>query len=111
MADAPRPRELIQAREVRVARDEQGPVALRHCEVVRQERQPESRGQLQARVLRGVCRRGDGVQVDGALARGRDGEGGLVEEHDAVGIGLAGDHSCVDGAVLQDVHVHDCRDW
>lgn len=65
---------------------------------------------LMLRLRGGTCCRGDGVQVDGALARGRDGEGGLVEEHDAVGVGLAGDHRGVDGAVLQDVHVHDGRD-
>lgn len=97
-------------------RDEQGAVALRHGQVVRQERQPEARGQLQAWVLLlrlrgGTCCRGDGVQVDGAFAGGRDGEGCLVEEHDAVGVGLPGDHCGVDGTVLQDVHVHDGRDW
>lgn len=111
MTDAPRAREFVQAREVRVPRDKQSAVALRDREVVRQERQPEARGQLQARVPRAaVCRRGDGVQVDGALAGGGDGEGGLVEQHDAVGVGLAGYHRGVDGAVLEDVHVHDCCD-
>lgn len=44
VADAPRARELVQAREVGVPRDEQGAVALRHGQVVREERQPEARG-------------------------------------------------------------------
>lgn len=65
---------------MRVPGDKQGAIALRHSQVVREERQPEARGQLQTRVLllRTFCRV-DCVQVDGALARGRDGEGGLVE--------------------------------
>lgn len=57
-----------------------------------------------------VCCRGDGVQVDGALARGRDRQGGLVEERDAVGVGLAGYHRRVDGPVLQESHVDHGRD-
>lgn len=89
-------------------RDEQGAIALRHGEVVRQEWQPEAVGKLQAWVLR-LLSGGDGVQVDGALARGRDGEGGLVEQHDAVWIGLAAHHRGVDRAVLQDVDVHNRR--
>lgn len=95
-------------------RDEQGAVGLRDSQVVREERQPEARGQLQARVLLrlrgGACWRGDGVQVDGALARGSDGDGGLVEQHDAIGVGLTGDGDGVDGTVLENVHVHHGRD-
>lgn len=85
---------------MRVPRDKQGAVALGHGKVVRKEGQPEALGQFQAWVLRGVCCRGDGVQVDGALARSRDGEGCLVEQHDAVGVGLPRDHRGVDGAVF-----------